>query len=188
MWHLSHSSLRFISLIAAFVLVTAWKSDLARTSTGQAHGSDSVAARSKGNSTSTTSRLSSAYGTLPISFEMNQGQTDASVQFLARGAGYILFLTPGEAVLSLHSPHASTAKLGRLATPNPLRPSPSQLSAALLPAKFDCNSSGRTLRLRWKESIHCPAKAITLLVTILRNGTRTCRHMRRSATPMSIRV
>ena len=129
MWHLSHSSLRFISLIAAFVLVTAWKSDLARTSTGQAHGSDSVAARSKGNSTSTTSRLSSAYGTLPISFEMNQGQTDASVQFLARGAGYILFLTPGEAVLSLHSPHASTAKLGRLATPNPLRPSPSQLSA-----------------------------------------------------------
>jgi len=114
MWHLSHNSLRFTSLIAVFVLVTEWKSDLARMSTGQAHGFDSVAARSKGNSTSTTSRLSNAYGKLPISFEMNQGQTDASVEFLARGAGYTLFLTPGEAVLSLHSPHANTAKLGRI--------------------------------------------------------------------------
>jgi hypothetical protein len=37
----------------------------------------------------------------PLHFEPNQGQTDASVQYLARGGGYTLFLTPGEAVLSL---------------------------------------------------------------------------------------
>ncbi len=31
------------------------------------------------------------YGRLPLSFEANHGQTDASVDFLARGAGYNLF-------------------------------------------------------------------------------------------------
>src|SRR5207249_2558033 len=37
----------------------------------------------------------------------NVGQTDAQVQFLARGSGYALFLTPGEAVLSLRAPAGS---------------------------------------------------------------------------------
>src|SRR5262249_11624483 len=37
----------------------------------------------------------------PLSFEPNVGQTDSRVHFLARGAGYTLFLTPTEAVLSL---------------------------------------------------------------------------------------
>lgn len=36
-----------------------------------------------------------------LSFEVNQGQTDKRVKFLARGPGYTLFLTPTEAVLSL---------------------------------------------------------------------------------------
>lgn len=40
------------------------------------------------------------YGHLPLSFEVNQGQTDNRVRFLSRGKGYILFLTPTEAVLS----------------------------------------------------------------------------------------
>src|SRR5438552_9623315 len=38
---------------------------------------------------------------LPISFEPNQGQTDSQVKFLARGAGYELFLTSSQAVLAL---------------------------------------------------------------------------------------
>src|SRR5437016_461769 len=42
-----------------------------------------------------------AYGKLPLSFEPNQGQTDRGVDYVARGKGYTLFLTPGEAVLSL---------------------------------------------------------------------------------------
>ncbi len=41
------------------------------------------------------------YGKLPLAFEANQGQTDPRVNFLSRGAGYSLFLTPDEAVLSL---------------------------------------------------------------------------------------
>ncbi|MGJ0490753.1 SBBP repeat-containing protein [Methylobacter sp.] len=46
------------------------------------------------------------YGKLPLSFEANQGQTDAQVKFLARGQGYTLFLTPTETVLSLKKPQA----------------------------------------------------------------------------------
>jgi hypothetical protein len=41
------------------------------------------------------------YGKLPLSFEANQGQSDSQVKYLSRGAGYSLFLTANEAVLSL---------------------------------------------------------------------------------------
>ncbi len=40
------------------------------------------------------------YAKLPLSFEANQGQTDARVKFLSRGRGYSLFLTGDEAVLA----------------------------------------------------------------------------------------
>ena len=43
----------------------------------------------------------SAYGKLPLSFELNQGETDKRVHYLSRGAGYNLFLTEKEAVLAL---------------------------------------------------------------------------------------
>jgi photosystem II stability/assembly factor-like uncharacterized protein len=43
------------------------------------------------------------YGNLPLSFEANRGQTDASVNFVARGPGYNIFLTPGEAVLAFRT-------------------------------------------------------------------------------------
>ena len=39
------------------------------------------------------------YGKLPLSFEANQGQTDARVKFLSRGRDRTLFLTSTEAVL-----------------------------------------------------------------------------------------
>src|ERR1035437_6131273 len=42
------------------------------------------------------------YGKLPLSFEANQGQTDARVKFLSRTSGYPLFLTGDEAVLALN--------------------------------------------------------------------------------------
>ncbi len=43
-------------------------------------------------------------GSRPIAFEPNRGQTDRRVEFLARGAGYSLFLTGDEAVLRLNEP------------------------------------------------------------------------------------
>jgi uncharacterized protein (TIGR03437 family) len=38
---------------------------------------------------------------VPLSFEPNQGQLTSTVQFLSRGSGYALFLTPGKVVLNL---------------------------------------------------------------------------------------
>ena len=38
---------------------------------------------------------------VPLSFEPNQGQVASPVQFLSRGSGYALFLTPGKVVLNL---------------------------------------------------------------------------------------
>jgi Beta-propeller repeat len=43
------------------------------------------------------------YGKLPLSFERNQGQSDDAVEFLSRGKGYTLFLTPTAAVFSLRN-------------------------------------------------------------------------------------
>jgi hypothetical protein len=49
----------------------------------------------------TRAQVSKAYGKLPLSFEVNQGQTVPQVKFLSRGNGYNLFLTSNEAVLVL---------------------------------------------------------------------------------------
>ncbi|HYH83923.1 MAG TPA: SBBP repeat-containing protein, partial [Pyrinomonadaceae bacterium] len=60
--------------------------------------------RIAGRTQATPSALPQAretYGRIPLSFEANQGQTESSVDFLARGAGYTLFLKPTEAVFRL---------------------------------------------------------------------------------------
>ena len=72
-----------------------------------------------------------AYAILPMSFEANQGQTDAQVRFLSRGSGYTLFLTPSEAVLSLQKP----------------RPTEGTVPSARAPARSD---KARTATVRIK--------------------------------------
>ncbi|HEX3082944.1 MAG TPA: hypothetical protein VHP99_00335, partial [Pyrinomonadaceae bacterium] len=68
-------------------------------------------------------RASEAYGKLPLSFEINQGQTTGQVKFISRGSGYNLFLTSTEAVLSLHQARtnakASSALSIKLVAANP---------------------------------------------------------------------
>src|SRR6266849_5823360 len=49
-------------------------------------------------------------GQLPLIFEPNQGQADSKVKFLARGAGYSLFLDPTGAVLALQTAPQSRSK------------------------------------------------------------------------------
>ena len=51
----------------------------------------------------TTESANEMYGQVPLSFESNQGQTDKSVDFLARGPGYALFLKPTESVFALRN-------------------------------------------------------------------------------------
>ncbi len=71
---------------------------------------------SQNESSAGSSRLSqdalakstSDYGRLPLSFEVNNGQSDSRVKFLARGQGYGLFLTSTGVVLSLNK--ISTAR------------------------------------------------------------------------------
>jgi hypothetical protein len=50
------------------------------------------------------------YGKLPLSFEANAGQVAQPVKFTSRGAGYNLFLTPTEAVLTLQRPRTTRDK------------------------------------------------------------------------------
>lgn len=46
-------------------------------------------------------QLDETYGKLPLSFEVNEGQTAEEVKFLSRGPGYTLFLTATETVMVL---------------------------------------------------------------------------------------
>src|SRR5688500_10120627 len=65
-----------------------------------------------------------SYAQVPMGFERNVGQTDPQVKFLARGAGYSLFLTQTEAVLSLRaadpSPRATRKAAGTAVVRLPL--------------------------------------------------------------------
>jgi hypothetical protein len=49
-------------------------------------------------------------GATPLRFEENMGQTDPAVRFIARGAGYTIFLTPQEAVFLLPAAEKTPAK------------------------------------------------------------------------------
>ena len=49
-------------------------------------------------------QIREAYNKLPLYFEVNRGQTDPRVKFLARGGHHVVFLTPTEAVLVLTTP------------------------------------------------------------------------------------
>jgi uncharacterized repeat protein (TIGR01451 family) len=49
-------------------------------------------------------------GQLPLIFEPNRGQTDSKVKFLARGAGYSLFLDATGAVLAMQTAHSSSSR------------------------------------------------------------------------------
>jgi len=76
------------------------------------------------------------YAALPLSFEANHGQTDPSVSFLSRGRGYALFLTHGEAVLTLQNP--SSAAGGQQPSPPP-----AALRLQLLGANTHAVATGR---------------------------------------------
>jgi hypothetical protein len=75
---------------------------------------------------------------IPMFFELNQGQTAPQVKFLARGAGYGLFLTANEAVLKLQKAIPAT----RTATPIPQPEPPSVIRMRLEGANTSAHVSG----------------------------------------------
>src|SRR5258705_343389 len=80
-------------------------SDVAGTLTpqkSQVHaGLDSTTGRDQAN---VLPAAFQSYGKLPLSFEINRGQTNPEVKFMARGQGYGLFLTSSGAVLRFAQP------------------------------------------------------------------------------------
>src|SRR5437879_1075127 len=53
-------------------------------------------------------------GKLPLQFERNEGQTDSRVKYISRGAGYDLFLTSSDTMMSLHAQDENPASSLRL--------------------------------------------------------------------------
>lgn len=68
-------------------------------------------------------RVDQGYGRLPLAFEENRGQTDGRVNFLSRGPGYTLYLTPTEATFVLAKSEARP-KQDRIRLLTPHRPVP----------------------------------------------------------------
>lgn len=68
------------------------------------------------------SAIARDYGKLPLSFEPNRGQTDAQVQFVARGAGYTIYLSPISATFAL--PHSSAVSMNLLGANSQVRMQP----------------------------------------------------------------
>jgi len=64
-------------------------------------GPAAAAANSPSAAPGSSLALAADYGNLPLSFERNDGQTDAQVKFFSRGSGYSMFLTAQGAVLVL---------------------------------------------------------------------------------------
>ena len=76
---------------------------------------------------------------VPLSFEPNQGQLASTVQFLSRGSGYELFLTPGQIVLNLERQQpASAAATGQ----TPEAASVDTLRMRLIGANPEANAVG----------------------------------------------
>src|SRR5712675_1334718 len=65
------------------------------------HSGKQLPARQSANSARPTSTVNNQYGKLPLSFEPNVGQSDASVQYIARANGYSLFLSSKETAFLL---------------------------------------------------------------------------------------
>jgi hypothetical protein len=82
------------AVVASFSLAKRKASPAAATAT---HEPASATAKNKPSH----SKFAHEYGALPLSFEANQCQTDSAVRFVSRGAGYTLFLTQNEAIVSL---------------------------------------------------------------------------------------
>ncbi|HKQ73370.1 MAG TPA: SBBP repeat-containing protein [Blastocatellia bacterium] len=76
-----------------------------------------------------------AFGKLPMRFELNQGQSDSRANFIARGPGYSLFLSPAEATLKLRNGDRGSRVADRGSPPssifNPQSQSPNPQSDVL---------------------------------------------------------
>src|SRR5438876_11855468 len=95
----------FRALICATISIALLSTSVAASPQGQA----SQHARSVGitpavANAANRARVSESYGKLPLSFEVNQGQTDPQVRFLARVGGQTLFRSQSQPALAWQKP------------------------------------------------------------------------------------
>jgi hypothetical protein len=76
-------------------------------------------------------RVAGSYGSLPLAFEENRGQGNAEIRYMARGAGYALFLADSGAVIKVRS----GGDCAQTETPAPRKPEA-------------CSAGADTLRLQ----------------------------------------
>ncbi|HEV3511521.1 MAG TPA: hypothetical protein VGS05_07435, partial [Candidatus Sulfotelmatobacter sp.] len=119
MLKLSHKLMPAVGVIAIAVVAM-----LAMVATGKLRvpavkATNSVAAPSSqppAVSAEQRGRVRATLETLPLAFEANRGQTDPQVQYMARGNGYTVFLTPDDTVFAVHSSSSSSPAVGKFAT------------------------------------------------------------------------
>jgi uncharacterized repeat protein (TIGR01451 family) len=99
----SRGLLGFVLLAAAGGVLLRMDSRTAQQGVTSAPASSVARSSAAPASTARQQQIQIAYSHLPLMFEVNQGQTDPKVKFLARGFGYGLFLTADEAVLKIQS-------------------------------------------------------------------------------------
>jgi len=117
---MTHTSTTWrVLAVAALVILTAGAFNApgrigASTASASSTGPIAASHRSSGPAAAAavTGRARAA-AALPSGFEINAGQTDRRVTFLAHGSGYTLFLTATEAVLNVAARRAHTAGAGK---------------------------------------------------------------------------
>lgn len=85
-------------LLCSVILCLALVGSAGRSSMAERKGSASLA-----KTPLLPEQARAAYGRMELAFEPNRGQTDKAINFLARGAGYTMFLRAAEAVFALRN-------------------------------------------------------------------------------------
>jgi hypothetical protein len=99
--HAAQASFAVVPTLPALPLATSHLTKRVPAPESAALAMQPAAASSPALSPVSTAQAMKVFAGLPMMFEANNGQTDPRVKFLSRGAGYTLFLTRDEAVLSL---------------------------------------------------------------------------------------
>lgn len=97
------------------------------------------------------SKFQISYAMLPMSFEVNQGQVDGDVKYIARGKGYTLFLASDEAILSLQKTGHIQKKYPTLLPPISVNDDPGDASQKEGGLSFPFKPKGNTLGSSRKE-------------------------------------
>jgi hypothetical protein len=108
----------------------------------------------------------SDYGKLPLSFEANNGQTDAQVKFVSKGHGYSLFLTSNEAVIELTKAAARPPKVR------------GPLARDLTEQQKHAAAAGRRLKTHANRALIGISALGARLKLVCRNGGRSCERRR----------